>query len=125
MSHQEEEYLRRAVLQPPSESLDARIAKLVSLQQAQCAASTPRRAARGWLVAAAACAACVLGGALAMGHWLRTAPGEPARVVEVRYVVQPEQKGFDVFDWTQYPKNAAPNSILSKHRAAVQAPDKT
>ena len=118
MNHNEEELLRTIPLQAPSSALDDRMEKLLAAERIQ-----PRRLLTrpipAWQLAAA-CAACAAGaffaGALVYGG--KAAP--PTRD-EIRYVIQVEQRTFDVFDWTKYPKKSAPLSVLKAQRAAKEA----
>jgi hypothetical protein len=118
MNDNEEELLRAIPLRAPSSALDDRMEKLLAAERIQ-PGRLLTRAVPAWQLAAA-CAACAAGaflaGALVYGG--KAAP--PARD-EVRYVVQVEQKAFDVFDWTKYPKKSAPLSVLKAQRAAKEA----
>ncbi len=110
----EEDLLRTIPLRRPSVSLDERMEKLLATERAEL----PRvgmRAMPAWQFAAA-CVACAAGAFLAgiLIHGKRDA-GAPKN--EVRYVIQVDRKDFDVFDWTTYPKNRAPLSILKAKQA--------
>ncbi len=110
MSHDDEHWLRDLPLRAPSDALDERIERLL-------AAAPPRRAP-GWMArpirvwqCVAACLVCTAAAFFAGMLAHRGTPPAP-EVREVRYVTQPEQHAFDVFDWTQYPTKSAPCSVL-------------
>lgn len=115
MSDYEEKLLRAVPLKAPSSTLGERIEKLLNEQRVK--ASIPRgRAVSLWQMVAA-CAACAVAAFLvgmATHGWSTAAPGPMP--TPVRYVIQMDQKGFDVFDWTKYPKNSAPVSLLESRR---------
>ena len=110
MNNDEAEFLRQSPLQAPSAELDARMRKLF-------AAAPPAR--RPWFLArsmrvwqaVAACMLCAVSAFLAGAHVSGRGPVY-AKQPEVRCVVQVEQRAFDVFDWTKYPKKMAPCSVL-------------
>ncbi len=120
MNDNEEELLRSIPLRAPSSALDERIEKLLGAERVK-----PRRLLTrpipAWQLAAA-CATCAAGaffaGALVYGG--RAAPLVQPAPAEVRYVIQVEQRGFDVFDWTKYPKRNAPLSVLQARRVAEE-----
>jgi len=118
MNHHEEDFLRRAALRKPSETLDARMSKLFA-EPRPARVGLLDRPVRIWQLAVA-CAVCTVA-AFTAGMLWRAKPEPPARSVEVRYVLQAEKRPFDVFDWTQYPAKAAPCSVLKKNRALAES----
>jgi hypothetical protein len=118
MMEREEELLRTLPLRAPSGGLDARIGKLLSAER-------PRelrvRPAWRWAAACAACAAL----AFAAGMFAHRHAAQPASPGATRYVIQVEQGTFDVFDWTKYPKDRAPRSILQERQKTKKDINKT
>lgn len=122
MMEREEDLLRTLPLRAPSEMLDARIGKLLSAERPQ-ELRVVARAHRAWRWAAA-CAACTAL-AFAAGMYVHRHAARPASPSETRYVIQVEQHGFDVFDWTKYPKDRAPRSVLEERQKMKKDTNKT
>jgi len=122
MMEREEELLRTLPLRTPSDGLDARIAKLLSAERTRELRVFPRvLPAWRWAAACAACAAL----AFAAGMFAHRHGAQPASPGATRYVIQVEQGTFDVFDWTKYPKDRAPRSILEERQKTKKDINKT
>ena len=112
MNENDEKWLRDLSLRPPSASLDTRIQQLIAAHGTQ---PLPARRFTLWQCAAA-CAACAA--AAFLGAFTLLPQGEAAQpITQVRYVVETPAPAYDVFDWTKYPKNVAPNSMLPARHA--------
>lgn len=117
MMEDDEKELRALALRAPTAELDARVEKLLSVPRAARGSWTQQAGPWqqvGFWQCVAACAVCAAV-AFAVGVWLPTrGAGAPvaAAPVEVHYIVQQEQRAYDVFDWTTYPKKMAPASRL-------------
>ncbi len=112
----EEDFLRQLPPRQPSEMLDKRIDTMLG---------SPRRNVVARPVALWQCAvACAVCAVMAFGAGLLL-PGrahQKAPVSEVRWVLQTQPQNFNVYDWTQYPKRMAPDSVL---QAASPGVDQT
>ncbi len=110
----EEDFLRQLPLRQPSEMLDKRIGRMVGFPRRNVMA---RRVALWQCVAA--CAVCTVM-AFAAGFLLPPRAPQQAPVSEVRWVLQTPPQPFNVFDWTQYPKRMAPDSVLQAANPGVE-----
>ncbi len=111
----EEEFLRQLPVRPPSKMLDRRVTGILGSPRPRVMA---RRVALWQCVAACAVCAAL---AFAAGAFM-PARAQNTPLSEVRWVVHVQPQPFNVFDWTQYPKTMAPDSVL---QAANPGVDKT
>jgi len=119
--NEEEDVLRGMTLAPPSEALDRRIGQLLKETHARRRSPFSRRVLL-WqcAVACLVCAAIAfLAGALVRGR-----EGGTRAVSETRWIVQIQERPFDVFDWTRYPKDAAPRSAAKTMHMIIEPSDK-
>ncbi len=116
--NEEEDVLRRMALAPPTEALDRRVAQLLRETQV-------RRSWRfSWRVPLWQCAvACLLCAAVAFlaGTLIRGRETATRAVSETRWIVQIKERPFDVFDWTTYPREAAPRSAMKATYTVVES----
>jgi hypothetical protein len=120
--NEEEDVLRGMALAPPSEALDRRIGQLLKETHVRRRNPFSRRVLL-WqcAVACAVCAAIAfVAGALVRGQEAGT-----RAVSETRWIVQIQERPFDVFDWTRYPKDAAPRSAAKATHAIIESSEKT
>lgn len=122
MSEREQDILRAIPLRKPSGNLDNRMEKLLAAQRVR-RPGLLSRAVPVWQLAAgcAVVAAC----AFLAGMFLQDGDEAAAARGEVRYVIQVEPAGFDVFDWTTYPKQVAPVSVLKARQPNAEKNSKS
>ncbi|MCX5768869.1 MAG: hypothetical protein NTZ09_01145 [Candidatus Hydrogenedentes bacterium] len=110
----EEDFLRQLPLRQPSEMLDRRIGRMLG---------SPRQGVMARRISlwqcAAACAVCAVM-AFAAGVLLPARARQHAPVSEVRWVLQTQPQPFNVYDWTQYPKSMAPDSVLQAANTGLE-----
>lgn len=116
--NEEEDVLRRMALATPTEALDRRIAQLLK--------ETPVRRSWhfSWRVPLWQCGvACLVCAAVAFlaGTLIRGRETATRAVSETRWIIQIKERPFDVFDWTTYPREAAPRSAMKAVYTVVES----
>ena len=112
--NEEEDLLSRMALAAPTEALDRRIGQLLK--------ETPVR--RSWRVPLWQCGVACLGCAAVAflaGTLIRGRETGTRAVSETRWIVQIKERPFDVFDWTTYPREAAPRSAMKAMYTVVES----
>lgn len=115
----EEEVLRSRRLRPPSENLDRRIEQLIRTPGEYRERPAARRIS--FWQCAAACLLCAAA-AFVAGRVMSKHGADKGPEVERQYVFQVQPRSFNVFDWTQYPKEMAPDSIVRANARPVDPP---